>query len=398
MRIIFLTSKLNFQTAGGSIEEFDLMIRTLQSFGHELKVVTVFPGSNVIEGTLPYPVIAEPVQSNSLWSIQKGCYEIMKKYEDQADAFHMDGQLFLYGAGFYRLMGGRVPVEGYFNRELACWPECRSSLFPHREPSLLKKGRSALRWLVEKYVGIPIARHIDIASFTCPQLQAVYHGFGLRVKRELIVGDPIQVGKLMKEQGVTEQTYRDRNKKPGEPLVLFYSSRMAPGKGFDMLLAGFSQVKDKEKYRLILGGSGPEETYVKEMVKRLGLERYVELPGWVDRPQLFGYYKKADIFIQTEWRVELTSISLIYAMLFGVPSIIPGNTGLTWDTGPDGAFFFRHRDPVDLARAIEALGNDPALRERISENAYRRLANDEMKYDVQIRRMERAIREASGKA
>lgn len=397
MRIIFITSKLNFQTAGGSIEEFDLMIRTLQSLGNDLKVITVFPNSNVITEPLPYPVIVEPVKTTSLWSIQKGCYEILKKYSDQADAFHIDGQLFLYGAGFYRLMGGRVPVEGYFNRELACWPECRSSLFPYTQPSFLKKLRGSLRSLIEKYIGMPIARHIDVACFTCTQLQAMYHAFGLRTKCELVVGDPIQVQKRMDEQGITEQTYRNRNKTDG-PITLFYSSRMAPGKGFDMLLTGFSHVKDKEKYYLILGGSGPEEPLIKDMVKKLGLERYVELPGWVERPQLFEHYKKADIFIQTEWRVELTSISLIYAMLFGVPSIIPANTGLTWDTGPDGALMFKHRDPQDLARAIEELGNDPTLRAKISENAYRRLHNNEMKYDVQIRRMYLAICEASGKA
>ena len=48
MRIVFLTSKMNFSSSGGSVEELDIIIRTLQKFGNDVVVVTAFSKNNQI--------------------------------------------------------------------------------------------------------------------------------------------------------------------------------------------------------------------------------------------------------------------------------------------------------------------------------------------------------------
>ena len=129
MRIFFITSKLNFQTSGGSIEEIDFIIKTMADLGNEVTVITVFSYMNYIQAALPYKVIEENITAKRLLGIQAGIFKILKKYEGRADVFHIDGHIALYGAGWYRMIGGKVPVVGLFNQFLICWPQWISQSF-----------------------------------------------------------------------------------------------------------------------------------------------------------------------------------------------------------------------------------------------------------------------------
>ncbi len=391
MRIIFVTSKLNFETSGGSIEEIDLMMRTLQGLGNEVVAVTAFSDNNVIPHKPPYAVIEERISTPHLLGIQWGIYKILRKYEANADIFHIDAHMMLYGAGLYRLLGGKVPVVGFFNFYLSCWPQYISSLFTQPVVGFIKMCKNKLRWLVERYLGMFLANNLDACAFVGPQFMKMYEDFGLRANRHIVIGDPIDHKKIMVAQGIDKDSYVRRNKKDG-PLTIFYSSRMSQGKGFDILLAGFAKVKNKDNFRLILSGGGPEECYVKQMVKDLGLEKYVNMPGWVSKQQIYDFYKEADIFIQADWWSVGTSISLIYAMIFGVPSILPGGGGLAWNAG-GGALYFKYRDTDALARKIEQLAGDYDLRAQLSRGAHARLGEDEMNYEKQIGRWYQVMKE-----
>ena len=182
-----------------------------------------------------------------------------------------------------------------------------------------------------------------------------------------------------------------RNKKIG-PITLFYSSRMAPGKGFDLLLTAFSKLKHKENFHLILGGTGPEKNAIKQMISDFGLDSYVEMPGWVTRERLLEMHKEVDIFVQAHWRTDNTSISLSYAMAFGLPSILPGGGGLEW-VAKKSALYFKDEDTDDLAAKIEQLGNSADLRAELSRNCYKRLAEDEMNAEWQVKRWDKAMKD-----
>ena len=383
MRIFFITSKLNFQTSGGSIEEIDFIIKTMADLGNEVTVITVFSYMNYIQAALPYKVIEENITAKRLLGIQAGIFKILKKYEGRADVFHIDGHIALYGAGWYRMIGGKVPVVGLFNQFLICWPQWISSLFKQPKQNLFNKIKLKVRWWLEKHIGMPLAGKIDLFAFVSPTMRKMYEDFGLHSgERGLVIGDPINIKKIIAENKINVDSYRLRNKK-AEPVTLFFSSRMSPGKGFDILLAGFAKVRNKKNFRLILGGAGPEESQVKQMVIDLGLQEYVTLPGWVTKEHLFRYYQEADIFIQADWWPAGTSISLLYAMAFGVPSILPGGGGLQWQA-KNSALYFKYRDTDDLARKIEQLGGDYELRAELSRQCYVRLSEDDLNYRKKI--------------
>lgn len=392
MRIFFITPKINFKNIGGSLIEYDLMIRTLIKLGNQVTVVTAFSYANAMTESLSYKIIEENITSRRLLGIQKGVFKILRKYSSQADFFYVDGQVFLYGAGLYRKLGGKVPVSAYFNRELVCWPDGEAN-FLYQNSNFFIKIKKITRFYVEKYIGTPIANSIDLMLFTNPYLQKSYENFGLKPKSNdaLIFGDPVDYAKYMEDQGITKDSYIKRNKTSGK-LNIFYSSRMVPGKGFDLLITAFSKVRNKEKFSLILGGTGPEEPRIIKMIRNYHLEPYIELFGWVSRDILYGYLKRADIFIQPRWRTDLTSMSLIDAMAFGIPSITPGGGGLEWDA-KNSALYFKDGDSDDLARKIEQLGNNPELRVKLSKACYDRLSEDEMNHEKQIERWYNKMKE-----
>lgn len=386
MRVVFITSKLNFLTAGGSILEFDLMYRTLLRWGYDIKIITVFSYANQIPEPLPYQVIEENIRSRRLLGIQRGVYRILKKYENEADIFHVDGHLCLYGAGWYCRRGGAVPVSAFFNRELTSWPLNISKTLQARNDSMFVALKKRLRWQIESGAGMPIASTIDWMSFTNPHLQKEYEDFGLKTAgKNMILGDPFDYETLMAEQGITAESYRQRNKQQGV-LNIFYSGRMVPGKGFDLLINAFANVGNQEKFNLILGGDGPERKALEAKVRELGIERYTTFPGWVEKQQVFDFYQQADIFIQPRWRHELTSITLLEAMTFGIPSILPGGGGLEWDA-KKSALYFKDEDVGDLARKIEELGSNYELRNELSRQCYVRLGEAEMDYEQKIREL-----------
>lgn len=386
-----MTSKLNFKTAGASVTELDLLARTLIKLGHQVKFVTTFSNANLITHSLPYSLIEENIPSARQLNIQFGIFKILKKYARETDVFFIDGHNFLYGAGFYRRMGGKTPVAAFFNRELVSWPANVSSLFGQPKDNLFIRGKKKIRWYLEKYLGMPWANAIDIFAFTNPFLREAYKNFGLKKKKsgDFIMGDPFDFRAFMKEHGITEKSYGQRNKTDGK-IVLFYSSRMAPGKGFDLLIQSFAKVKNKDNFRLILGGTGPEEQNVYQMVHDLELEPYVELSGWVSREKLYASFKMADIFIQPRWRMDLTSYSLLEAMAFGIPSILPGGGGLEWDA-KNSALYFKDGDIQDLAKKIEQLGQDCELRAKLSRNAFIRLSEDDLNYEKKANELNNAL-------
>lgn len=381
MRIFFVTSKLkNENTASGSVIELEYMIKELTRLGNEVSVVTVFSRGNDLIKPPPFKLFEEHCVSPHLFPIQWAAYKILKKYEKEADIFHIDAQ-FIHGGGLYRMLGGIRPIFAYLIRPPLIKENYVSYFFEKRfgktanwpRFSFWKKLKYYIRFFVERFILNPFfASRVDYVSCLNPLLLKEHYDFGLRrAAYGLIIGDTYPMDDIMKKVGIDEYSYRKRIGR-NEKVILYYSGRMAPGKGYDLLLEGFSRVKNKDRFKLILGGNGPEEEMVRETIRDLELEQYVELTGWVSREQMFEYLKKCDAYVFTRWGKTLSTLSLMEAMAFGLPLIVPRGTGLAWTAGKS-SITFESENPDDLARQIEHLGSDAELRKELSRQCYERL-------------------------
>lgn len=380
MRIYFVTSKMkNIDTAAGSVVMLKFMMKELVRLGNDVTCVTVFSGFNDLTEPTSFKLIEEQVRSSHLFPIHRNVFKILKKHENDCDIFYIDGQ-FMYGGGLYRLLGGRRPVFANLIRPPLVMDEYFSPIFQElagvgRFSSLkfLISVKKKLRWLIDRFALTRLASCVDFVSVINPLLNKVHYQFGLKpAARALVIGDAYPMVETMEKEGIDEWSYRNRAGK-NEKVTLYFSGRMAAGKGYDLLLSAFAKVKNKEKFKLVLGGSGPEEDKVRQMIKDLGLEKHIELPGWLSKKQFFEYLKQADIYVFPRWGAYFTSaIALNEAMVFGLPSIVPKGTGLSWTAGKS-ALTFEPENADDLARQIELLGEGLELRKELSLECYERL-------------------------
>ena len=381
MRILFFTTKLNLKNAGGSVPDLDLKVRDLIALGHDVSVVTVFSRGNDLSTPPPYPIIEERIPTDSLFTTQPAFRRLLQAYEGKADVFHVEGQ-FLYGAGLYRLLGGRTPIVAFFNRELVSWPN---------EPYVTQTLKSRCRFLLEKHVGTKIANRIDAFVITSPYLRDALRAFGLRDRPTLVLPDFVNAKDIRRIAGTDATPSRT----DGGICTLMCTGRMIPEKGFDAVLNAFALLERKERFRLIMGGNGPEEGRLRALSAKLGLDPYVTFTGWIEKDQMLRHLADADIFILPKWRIELTSVILFEAMSLGKPSIVMAGGGLEWLVG-DAGLAFPMDDVRALADRIMRLADDRALQTTCGENAMKRM-QQEFDHATMAKRMEELVRQTAEK-
>lgn len=145
-----------------------------------------------------------------------------------------------------------------------------------------------------------------------------------------------------------------------EVPTIVTAGRLSHVKGFDILLRAFARVSEKRECRLIILGEGPERGSLKELTCALGIEQFVDLPGFVPNP--LPYFRKSDLFVLSSRREGLPN-ALIQALACS-PRIVSTDCR----TGPSEILcsgthgvIVPPNDPEALAGGIEqALDQPPA--------------------------------------
>jgi glycosyltransferase involved in cell wall biosynthesis len=102
--------------------------------------------------------------------------------------------------------------------------------------------------------------------------------------------------------------------KPGQPPVIISAGRFVELKDFPTLIKAFAIVREKYPVRLLLLGEGDKRGELEQLVRQLGMEDDVFMPGFVNNP--YAYMKKARVFVlSSKW--EGLSNVLIEAMACG---------------------------------------------------------------------------------
>lgn len=105
---------------------------------------------------------------------------------------------------------------------------------------------------------------------------------------------------------------------PGELPVILGVGRLHPQKDFPTLIRAFAQVRQVRPVRLVILGTGPEEERLKALVRELGLENDVDMPGFVQNP--YAYMARAAVMVMSSAWEGLGNV-LIEAMAVGTPVI-----------------------------------------------------------------------------
>ncbi|MHC5673364.1 glycosyltransferase family 4 protein [Nostoc sp.] len=154
---------------------------------------------------------------------------------------------------------------------------------------------------------------------------------------------------------------------------LFYPAQFWSHKNHIGLLLGIKFLKEKYalQFPLVLVGSDQgNESYVREMVKKLDLSNQVYFLGFVPQEDIAPLYRNA---------FALTFITFfgpdnlppLEAMALGCPVIASNVSGAKEQLG-DAALLVNPKQPEEIAKAIKSLWEDTVMRQTLIERGFKR--------------------------
>jgi glycosyltransferase involved in cell wall biosynthesis len=166
---------------------------------------------------------------------------------------------------------------------------------------------------------------------------------------------------------------RDFYAAPDEQIV-FYVGRLVREKGVQVLLDAVPKILAQcPKTKFVIAGKGPYETELRHQAERLGIAGRIYFTGYVDDEERNSLYGWADVAVFPSL-YEPFGIVALEAMAAQVPVVVSdtGGLGEIIEHGVDGLKSYPGNSD-SLADMIIWLLRDPALRERLRANAYRKI-------------------------
>jgi len=160
----------------------------------------------------------------------------------------------------------------------------------------------------------------------------------------------------------------------GDKKIIFALGRLVTYKGFDYLIESAKYLSDE--YMILIGGKGPEEENLKNIIKQHGLEDRVEMLGFITEEDKYAYFEMATIFsLPSITKAEAFGVVLIEAMAYGKPIVLSSieGSGMNW-VNQDGVTGFQvePKDAKALAKAIKKITLNEELYREFSQNSLNR--------------------------
>lgn len=158
-----------------------------------------------------------------------------------------------------------------------------------------------------------------------------------------------------------------------ERPYIFALGRMAPQKGFDVLLRAWAKIHDQPAvapYDLIIAGDGPQLSPLLELADELNIKDRVVFPGRADRTKTVAFFKGSDFFILPSRADEGFPLVGVEAMAAGKAMIATPTGGLPEVVHHEESALIVPKDDVQaLADAILQMAQDRVLRDKLANVA-----------------------------
>ena len=153
-----------------------------------------------------------------------------------------------------------------------------------------------------------------------------------------------------------EQYIQERQ--PAQEKRLLCVGSLIERKGIDLLLRACAHVK--QSWHLALAGQGPEEAYLKQLAKSLGIEQKVEFLGYLNQKELLKEYKRSyGLVLPT--REDCFALVILEAMCSGLPVVCSQYADGVYDLIEDEktGYIVNPLDETAFAQKLEQLLADP---------------------------------------
>ena len=183
---------------------------------------------------------------------------------------------------------------------------------------------------------------------------------------------PLRRLEIMSETGLESLPESiDRQNRSG-PVRLLYVGRLVRTKGARDIIRALALVPDLPVI-LDIVGDGPERTECEDVIRELDLSDRVVLHGSLPKDEVFGFYRRTDVFVFPSYREAGGNVAL-EAMGFSLPLIVVDRGGPGSAVNDSCAIKLRANTPdqlsSDIAKAITTLATNVDLRHKMGAAAH----------------------------
>jgi PEP-CTERM/exosortase A-associated glycosyltransferase len=226
---------------------------------------------------------------------------------------------------------------------------------------MTREGR--LRYRLTRALETRVFRSANAVATICEGLRTEIASRGIPMSKITVIPNAVDVGRFAGERRY-DPDLAGRLGILGGPVIGFIGSFYAY-EGLDLLIEGLPLFSRRvPDLRVLIIGGGPEETRLRELASRLGVQDRVRFTGRVPHEQVSAYYDLVDIFVYPRRSMRLTDLVTplkpLEAMARGrlvVASDVGGHRELIED-GVTG-FLFQAGRPDHLADLLADLLSEP---------------------------------------
>jgi glycosyltransferase involved in cell wall biosynthesis len=176
-------------------------------------------------------------------------------------------------------------------------------------------------------------------------------------------------------------TPRGKKRKRSDEKLIIAVGRLITCKGYRYLLLSLPAILRKIKHlRLLMIGTGPEETTLQALTQKLKIQKYVRFLGNISHADLAEYYKNSDLFMApavTDPRTgekEGQGLAILEAMASGVPVVASRSGGIKYIVQNNvTGILVPERDVNALSTAVIGLLRKKSRRDLLVKNGLREI-------------------------
>lgn len=152
--------------------------------------------------------------------------------------------------------------------------------------------------------------------------------------------------------------------------IMIVSRQLRSFYGIEYIISAMPKILAKQPHaRLLVCGDGPLETSLRDMVRRLHLEKMVHFAGFVPNHRLPEYLNAADVYVSPSLE-DGSSLSLMEAMACALPVVVTDIPAvLEWVQDGKNGFVVKKRDVEGLATAIITMLGSDSLRAQMGKSS-----------------------------
>ncbi len=161
--------------------------------------------------------------------------------------------------------------------------------------------------------------------------------------------------------GVSEEFFGLNDARDGDYILCV--STLHPHKNLDQLVRMFARLhKEQPSLRLVLAGMrGFHSENLEALITALGMNKSIEVTGWIPRPALLDLYRHAKTFCYPS-TFEGFGMPILEAMAAGLPTVCADREPMRWVAGGAAILFDPASDESLLAALRKALTDEEICR------------------------------------